>query len=95
MLCRRGRVLEFMLSHIQNLRGHLASAMSHIQGGVRILEGIGESLDDNLERLENKHEFNLAPRSKFEVLFNRLDSQVNQVCRRNLAKSVWAGKSNL
>ncbi|KAL8822855.1 MAG: hypothetical protein Q9191_006418 [Dirinaria sp. TL-2023a] len=63
----------------ENLRGHLASAMSHIQGGVRILEGIGESIDDNFERLENKQEFNLAPRSKFEVLFNRLDSQVNQL----------------
>ena len=88
MLGRCGCILEYMLTYIQNLRGHLASAMSHITAGVRILEGIGEPADANLEGPNEKQEFSHAPRCKFEVLFNRLDSQVNQVCRSKLAMSI-------
>lgn len=54
--------------------------MSHIKSGVRILESIGDA-DDSTDRLDGKvgRKFDHAPRDKFEVMFNRLDQQVNRV----------------
>ena len=66
---------------VQTLRGHHASAMSHIMSGVKIMEGIRqpEEIDPSSSAASARYDFQHAPRENFEVLFNRLDTQVNQV----------------
>ena len=66
---------------VQALRGHHASSLSHIWSGIRILEGLqAQEISNSLSGANANIEFRRAPREKFEVLFNRLDSQINQVC---------------
>ena len=49
--------------------------------GVKIMEGIRqpEEIDPSSSDASARCDFQHAPREKFEVLFNRLDTQVNQV----------------
>lgn len=55
--------------------------MSHIMSGVKIMEEVNEpELIGSASEADTKSNFTHAPREKFEVLFNRLDNEINQVC---------------
>lgn len=66
--------------------------MSHIMSGVKIIEGIQEPEIANVSSRKSNPDaaFHHAPREKFEVLFNRLDIQVNQVFTLLLCYSLVA-----
>lgn len=68
------------IDRTQTLRGHIGSAISHLMSGVRILE---ESTlkDDSTEGRGGRDlvSFPYISKEKLIVLFNRLDSQVQQV----------------
>ena len=76
------------MTHIdraQTLRGHYGSAISHLRSGVRILEE-NITKDDSADGHSEKDSisFPYVSKEKLLVLFNRLDSQVQQVGRPSL-----------
>ena len=84
----KGRVtvtVEYWLTIPKTLRGHHGSSLSHIKSGVKILNEVehndgGEQHHGVL--MMSQHPF--VDFRELEILFNRLDYQVAQVCPSSL-----------
>ena len=77
--------VKHWLTVSKTLRGHHGSALSHIKSGVKILTEVehndgGEQHHGVL--MTSQHPF--VDFRELEILFNRLDYQVAQVCPRSL-----------
>ena len=69
----------------KTLRGHHGSALSHIKSGVKILTEVEHNEGDEQHHgvlMMSQHPF--VDFRELEILFNRLDYQVAQVCPRSL-----------
>lgn len=74
--------VKYWLTVPKILRGHRGSALSHIKSGVKIVTEV-EHNDGNEQHqgvlVTSQHPF--VDFRELEILFNRLDYQVAQVCR--------------
>ena len=80
----KGRVLvtvKIWLTVSKTLRGHHGSALSHIKSGVKILTEVEHNAGGEQHHgvlMTSQHPF--VEFRELEILFNRLDYQVAQVC---------------